>query len=112
MAELTKTEKSERRKRFWGVQSVRLNRGKVHYTTLNGILTLAIFVRSYGLPDSTLLFLIPAAVGGMWLVGYLDEKHGIYKMENAFSARINPVFREILDNTREIKDSIRARKKI
>jgi hypothetical protein len=70
-------------------------------------LTLAIFVKNYGIPDDWLVLLVPGALIGMWAIGLADEKWGIYKMESAFSSTINPVWSEILDNTREIKEGMK-----
>ena len=60
------------------------------------------------LPMELLLLVVPMIPIGYYLLGWYDEKRGIFKAENAYLTRhVNPFFMKLEKNIEEIKSSIK-----
>jgi hypothetical protein len=44
---------------------------------------------------------------GTVVIGYLDEKYGIWQFENEFNTNLNPFFRKIREEVEDIQDRIK-----
>lgn len=103
-------------RKFFGRQTVRLARGRTYVATIAFILSGLVYVRVYNLDKllglTGLQTNAVGLIGGLaftWLVGFLDERYGVFKEELRHLTTINPVLDETLKNTKEIKKRLMSK---
>lgn len=97
--------------RLIAIIKLRLNRGEswINWTkniiiAVLGVYVLKDFLFSFGLAISNLWYIILPTVYlvGSYILGYLDEKYGVWKLESEYATKeLNPFFSEI-DNKIDI----------
>ncbi len=89
---------------------IRYQRGLSWVADVKYVLALAIFLKVYNISDIFIIPISAACLAAIYILGYIDEKRGIWKMEAEFqTAEINPVLSRMDGRIEKLLKSSKSR---
>lgn len=88
-------------KEFIAKQNLRFKRGDNWIAMLRSIVLFALLGKQYGMPDSWIPVIAVIYLSGGWLIGWIDERFGLWKYENDRAMQITPFMVEIKEGLRK-----------
>lgn len=90
------------RRTFLGKQMVRFKRGRWYAAMIQFTMILILTIRSFdteaiiGISQFWItVFAFPSGIIFMWLVGYIDDKYGLFRQQKEYDSQINPLLNRI-----------------
>lgn len=98
---------------FLGKQMVRFSRGRWYAGMAQFIMILVLTIRSFdtkaliGISQFWVtVFAFPIGILFMWLIGFIDDKYGLFRQQKEYNSQINPVLNRIDSRVRKIEKGL------